>query len=118
MRTTGLIILILIISLALFLRIFRLEENTVFTGEIGQTYLEVREVLISGKLPLTGLATSHPWLTFGPWYYYLLMILFSHFGYHPVIPAYFSALASTGTVLLAYLTVLQLVNRRTALLSA
>src|SRR3989338_1740151 len=90
------LILATIVDLALFLRINRLEQNLIFTGETGQTYLEVRDALIDGKLPLRGLSTSHSWLSFGPWYYYLLMVSFKLFGYHPNVPAYMSALFSTA----------------------
>ncbi|OGF98818.1 hypothetical protein A2153_04685 [Candidatus Gottesmanbacteria bacterium RBG_16_38_7b] len=112
------LILATIVVLALFLRINRLEQNLIFTGETGQTYLEVRDALIDGKLPLRGLSTSHSWLSFGPWYYYLLMVSFKLFGYHPNVPAYMSALFSTAGVILVYLAVKESGSKRKSMVAA
>lgn len=105
------IILFCIFLLALFLRLYRLPENLVFSGELGHNYLAVKNAIATQQFPLVGPPTSHPWLSFGPWFYYLVGFLFLVFGYHPIVPAYFFAVVSAGMVVLHFWVIREMRGR-------
>ena len=110
--------IILILLLATLLRFFRLEQNLVYHGELGHNYLAIRDFLVLGKVPLLGPPTSHPWLYFGPLYYWLFAPVLLAFKFNPVAGGYFFALVGAATVYLKWVVVGRLFDRRVALISS
>lgn len=94
--------LILVLGLSSFLNLFRIKELMTFIGDQGWFYLSARDMLLSGQIPLVGIASSHPWLHQGPFWTYILAILFRLFNFNPLAPAYFTASIGVITVFLMY----------------
>ncbi len=84
------ILLILIISLAAFLRLYRIGETMPFISDQGWFYLSARDMLLTGNIPLVGIASSHPWLHQGPLWTYMLAFVFALSGFNPLNGAYLS----------------------------
>src|SRR3989344_1721221 len=55
-----------LVILATVLRFYRLSETMTFIGDQGRDYLAARDMLLTGKWPLTGIPSSIPWLHQGP----------------------------------------------------
>jgi 4-amino-4-deoxy-L-arabinose transferase-like glycosyltransferase len=73
-----------------------------FIGDQGWFYLSARNILLTGKVPLVGITSSHTWLHQGPlWTYMLAGVLFV-FKYNPISGAYLTALFGGLTALLMY----------------
>lgn len=107
-----------IIGVAAFLRLYGLGENMTFHGELGHVYLELKNYIIAGEIPLIGPATSHPWLNFGPLYYWILAPIFLVFNFEPLAAAYFMVIAGIGAVWINYYYISKLINKRVGLVSS
>lgn len=107
-----------VIILGVFLRFFRIEENLVFHGELGHNYLAIKNFIEKGELPLLGPPTSHPWLNFGPLYYYLFAPFLWLAGFNPVAGAYFFAVIGILTIILNYFVVKETFGERVAIISS
>ena len=112
------ILIILIVILGIMLRFYRLEANFSFSGELGQNLLEVKNYLIQGKIPLLGPQTSHPWLFFGPLYYWILTPFIMIFRYNPVSISYLGSISGILGIILNYIVVTKIVNKKTAIISS
>jgi len=112
------ILVSLIILLAAFLRFFRLEENLSFHAELGDNYLVMKNYVAHREIPLVGPPTSHPWLSFGPFYYWIFTPILMISNWHPVGPAIAFAIIGTFTVLLNYWFVTKIANKKSALVSS
>jgi len=108
----------LILALAVLLRFYRIPQNLVFHYELGANYLAIKNFIEAGRLPLLGPPTSHPWLSFGPLYYWIFAPILAFFKFNPTGGAYFFALAGVVAVYLNYLVVEKLFNRKTAVISS
>lgn len=111
-------ILLIILGVSVFLRFFRLPENMVFHGELGHNYLAIKNMFETGTIPLLGPPTSHPWLSFGPLYYWLFGPILRVFGGNPAIGAYFFAVLGVVLVFVNYLVVGKFLGKKTALISS
>ncbi len=96
------ILLLSILALSVFLNLYKLNEQMIFIGDQGWFYLSARDLLLTGKIPLVGITSSHTWLHQGPLWTYILAVIFWLFKFNPIAPAYFTALLSTVTILLVY----------------
>jgi len=107
----------LILLTAAFLRFYRLPNRTLFLGDQGRDLLEIREVLIAGKLPLAG-PLSNTGIHAGPIYYYLAIppLLISRF--HPLGPILFITFLGITTTALIYFFNARVFGQTTALLVA
>lgn len=112
------ILIVLIFVLALFLRFYKLPENLIFHGELGHNYLAVKEFVLEGDLPLIGPPTSHPWLWFGPMFYWIIAPVLILFDFSPVGPAYFFAFISSLVVLINFVFIKNLINKKVAYISS
>lgn len=110
--------MLLIILLAFFLRIYRLDELMIFIGDYGWFYLSARDMLVSGNIPLVGITASHTWLHQGPLWTYMLALSLVPFSFHPVSGAYLAALLGTITVWLVYKVGTTFFSMRVGLISA
>src|SRR5690606_35991816 len=85
-------ILIGIVALATFIRIYNLEQWMPFISDQGRDFLAAREILTDNKVPLLGIPSSVPRFKQGPLY-----VWFTAFGLllgqgNPVIVGYLAAL--------------------------
>ncbi len=95
-------IFLLILLLALFLRIYRLDELTTFGGDQGQDFLVVKDMVLYHKWTLLGIQASTGTFYQGPVYLYLLYPFFVLFGLKPIAGAYLAVCMSMASILLLY----------------
>ena len=107
-----------LLVLGLFLRLFRLSDNLRFDGEMGENYLTMKTIFLTGQLPLLGPATSHPWLFFGPLFYWLFTPILAVFRFNPVGIALVMAIISASTIGLNYFVAKKLFSVRVAIISS
>lgn len=107
-----------IIILAIFLRSHRISENLFFNGELGQNYLAIKDAFFSHQIPLLGPPTSHPWLSFGPLFYYIFgpFLIVNHWD--PNTGPYFFGVISIVAVIMNYYLVKKYFDEKTAIISS
>ena len=108
---------ILILILASFYRLYRIEDYMTFLGDEGRDVLVVYNIL-HGKLTLLGPTSSVGGFFLGPIYYYFMAPFLWLFNYNPVGPAIGVALIGIATVFLLYKIALTLFNKRIALIAS
>lgn len=111
-------LLIFILIIALFLRVYKLGLLMQFIPDQGWFYLSARDMLITGRVPLVGPPTSHPWIHHGPLWTYTLALFLYLFSFNPIIPAYFIAFLGIFTVFLMYKVGSQMFSKKVGLISA
>lgn len=109
---------LMILILTLFLRFYSLDNFFVFNGEHGRFFLEIKNYVNSGVVPLKGPPTSHPWLSFGPLYYWIMIPVLILFNYNPIGPASVMATVSLVSVILNYIVIKYIFNKKIALTSS
>jgi 4-amino-4-deoxy-L-arabinose transferase-like glycosyltransferase len=114
-KNSWLIILVLLI--ASFLRLFRIGDYMTFLGDEGRDSLVVYNIL-HGHLTLLGPTASVGGFFLGPIYYYFMAPFLWIFGYNPVGPAVMVALVGILTVFLIYKVGEEFFGRRVGLLAA
>lgn len=112
---TGLLILILILSA--FLRLYRISDYMTFLGDEGRDVLIVREIL-HGNFTLLGPRASAGDFFLGPIYYYFMAPFLLLFNYDPVGPAVMIALLGVATVYLVYRVGREFFGVRASLIAA
>ncbi len=117
MRSTPLIFLV-ILALGTFIRFYNLSDWLIFHGELGHNYLAIKNFLNEGRLPLLGPPTSHPWLYFGPLFYWLFAPVLVLFKFEPIAGAYFFAFLGSLTIIINFVFVKKIFNERVALISS
>ncbi len=111
------IILISILFLAAFLRLYRIGEYMTFLGDEGRDLLEVLRIL-SGDLVFLGPRSSAADFYYGPIYFYFITPFLLLFNYDPVGPAVFIALIGVATVYLIFYAGQKLLDTKAALFAA
>lgn len=96
-KTEG-ILLLSILVVAAFFRLWRIDEYLPFMGDEGRDVRVVRRFLTDFDLMFVGPRTSIGDMYLGPLYYYLISPFLWIFNFSPVGPAVFVALLSTVTV--------------------
>ena len=96
------LVLILIILLATWLRFFRLPELMTFISDQGKDYLTARDMVLTSRPALVGIASSVPWLYQGPFFIWMIAFVFKLTGFSPVHPAILTATLGVLTVYLTY----------------
>ncbi len=109
--------IILILFLAAFLRLYRIQDYMTFLGDEGRDVLVVYNIL-HGKLTLLGPTASVGGFFLGPIYYYFMTPFLFVFNYNPVGPAVMVALLGIATVWLVYRFSKEMFNSRVGLISA
>lgn len=92
-------------------------NNYYFTGELGKELLYLREYSLLGKLPLTGMGTSHEWLNYGPFYYWFMLPLYNLFHGNPYILIWVSLFTFFVGIILNYVVVKKIFNNKVAVYS-
>jgi len=107
--------LVLIIGIALFFRLYKLQEFYIFEHDQDLYSFIVRDIL-SGHFRLIGQLTSIDGVFIGPLYYYLLVPFYALFGYDP-LSAYFVATSiAVASLLSIYYVFYKLFNSKAALI--
>lgn len=96
-----LLLIIIILLIAAFLRLYRISDYMTFLGDEGRDVLVVRDIL-HGNLTLLGPRASAGDFFTGPIYYYMMAPFLLLFNYNPVGPAIMIALLSVLTTYLMY----------------
>lgn len=96
------IILIAIIGIAAFFRLYKINEYMIFLGDEGRDVLVVKRMIVDHKLTLLGPITSVGSMYMGPVYYYMMVPALALSGLNPVGPAIMVALLSIATVFAVY----------------
>ncbi|MCL4354088.1 glycosyltransferase [Patescibacteria group bacterium] len=92
----------LILVSFLFISINNLNNSMAFIGDQGWFYLSARDLVLSGKVPLVGITSSHTWIHQGPIWTYMLGLVMFLFGFNPINGGYLSVLLSLATVYLVF----------------
>ena len=111
-------VFLIMLLIATFLRFYNLEERFLFSGEIGHNLLEIKNAFEGHSIPLIGPPTSHPWLSFGPFFYWIYGPILYLFNFNPLSYAYFGAFISVCTVALNFFVIRSIFNYRVAVISS
>lgn len=112
------ILLILFITLGLNLRLFNINQTLQFIGDQGWYYLSARDIVLTGKIPLVGIASSHPWLHQGALWTYLLVPTLWLFNFNPVSGAYLSIMIGVLGILGIYRLGSEMFSKNVGLIAA
>ncbi len=110
-------ILIVVILVGIFLRFYRLEGFVTFLGDQGRDVIIAKRILTLEHLPAIGAPTSIGQVYLGPFYYYFITPWLLLFNYQPVGLAFGVAFFSSIYLLINYLIVKELFNKRISLIS-
>ena len=97
------VILITILVVGAFLRLYKIGEYMTFLGDEGRDVIVVRRLLAEGDLILVGPGTSIGNMYLGPLYYYMMAPALFLAGYSPVGPAIQIALLGFATIFFVWL---------------
>lgn len=111
------LILVLILAIAAFLRLYRIEDYMTFLGDEGRDVLVVYNIL-HGRLTFLGPTASVGGFFLGPIYYYFMTPFLFLFSYSPVGPAIMVALFGIATVFLVFLVGEKFFNAKAGLIAA
>lgn len=98
---TAIILLLAIIFISLFFRLYKISDYMTFLGDEGRDAIVARDIL-RGDLTLLGPRASAGDFFLGPAYYYMIAPFLLLSGYDPVGPAIMVALFGVATVVLIY----------------
>ncbi len=96
-------LIILIVAISAGLLFYRLPELMSFFSDQAWFYISARDMVLTGNIPLVGIASSHPWLHQGALWTYILGLIFAVSQFNPIAPVYFTAGVGVITVLLVYI---------------
>src|SRR6185437_4154896 len=114
-KTNALLLLILL--LAAFLRLYRIQDYMTFLGDEGRDVLVVWNIL-HGHPTLLGPTASVGGFFLGPIYYYFMTPFLWLFNYNPVGPAVMVALCGIATVWLVFFVARAFFSTKAALIAA
>ncbi|MBI2086516.1 glycosyltransferase [Candidatus Daviesbacteria bacterium] len=96
------VVICLILLLAIFLRLYKIDEYMTFLGDEGRDGLIVKDMLVNYNFPLIGPPTSVGNIYLGPLYYYMMAVVMFIFSLNPVAAAGMDAIIGVATVALIY----------------
>ena len=108
------ILLVLIMGLAIFLRLYNLTYHVQFTFDQGRDFLVLQD-MVGGDLKLVGPTTGIDGFHLGPFFYYLLLPAFYLGGGSPHVVALWLALLVTASLPFFYLLLKRVAIERRAL---
>lgn len=111
-------IILLILLLSAFLRLYRIGEYMTFLGDEGRDAIIVRNLLVDADPILIGPGTSVGGMYLGPLYYYFMAPFLFLSNFSPVGPAIGVALLGVLTVYLVYLSGRDWFNEKTGYVAA
>lgn len=95
-------LLILLIVIAAFFRLYRLRDYVVFLGDEGRDMIVLRDIFVKGHIPFLGPSASVGGFYLGPIYYWMAAPFLALSLFDPVGPSYMVALFGLATVLLLF----------------
>lgn len=113
----NVILILFILFLAYVLRIYKINENLPFIGDIAWYFYQAKELIVDGKFPLVGITSSHTWLHQGAFWTYLLSIILPIGNYNPFFPSYITAFLDLFTIIIIFNLSKKYFNIRTAYFS-
>jgi 4-amino-4-deoxy-L-arabinose transferase-like glycosyltransferase len=111
-------VLTLILSLAAYLRLYRISDYMGFLGDEGRDVLIVKRMLIDKEFTLLGPITSVGLMHLGPAYYYFMAPFLLITQFDPIGPAVMVALFSLATILLIWKFCKEFLGTKTAIIAA
>lgn len=111
-------LLIFILILGAYLRLYRIQDYMTFLGDEGRDVLVVKRMLIDHKFTLLGPTASVGGFFLGPIYYYFMLPFLWLFNLNPVGPSVMVGIFGTATVLLVYILGKTFFNTTTGLIAA
>lgn len=97
-HTFEFILLLIILALGAFLRLYKIDQYMTFLGDEGRDVLIVRRIFTELHPPLIGPGTSVGNMYLGPLYYYMMALPLLISGFSPVGPAVMVALLGVATI--------------------
>lgn len=113
----NLFIFILLIF-GIILRFYRFEEFVTFLGDQGRDAIIIKRILTGEHFPAIGAPTSIGQVYLGPFYYYFIAPWLLFFKFNPIGLAFGVAFFSTLYILINYLIIKELIDKKTAILSS
>ncbi len=111
------VLFIAILLLGTFLRLYRIQQNFGFDAEIGDNLLDIKNAILTHTLPLKGHPTSHPWLSFGPLFYWIYGPFLWISNFNPLSHVYFGTVLGIVTIIVNYVCIKRMFSKLTALIS-
>lgn len=99
-KSVGILLIVLILLIAAFLRFYKLEDYMTYLGDEGRDSLVMKRILVDHDFPLLGPPTSVGNMYLGPLYYYMMSIPSAIFWLEPVAAAGMNVLIGVLTVFL------------------
>ena len=112
------ILVLFILSIGAFLRLYRIADYMTFLGDEGRDVLVVKRLIVNFDIPFIGPTASVGGFFLGPLYYYLMAPFLWLFRLSPVGPAVMVALFGIATIYLVYLSGRIFFNKNTAYMAA
>lgn len=100
-RAFHLIFLFAIFLLAFYLRFSKL-SLVPFIGDQAWFFLSAKEIILSHKLPLLGIESSHVWLKQGPLWTYMIVPVLQFTNFNPIAGVAFSSSLGLLTAVFSY----------------
>ncbi len=110
--------MLLILLLGTFLRFDRLSSLMTFFGDQAWFYLSARNMILTGKIPLVGITSSHTWLHQGPLWTYLLAGSLFISNFNPVSGVILTSFLGVLSIILVYKIGNEFVSKEFGLMSA
>ncbi len=110
-------LLVLIILLGFFLRVYRFPEYVQFLADQGRDAIILKRIVTLEHLPAIGPPTSLGQIYLGPFYYYFIAPWLLIFNFNPLGPAIGVLFFSTIFLIINYLIIKELIDKKTALFS-
>ncbi|KKP67817.1 MAG: hypothetical protein UR68_C0018G0012 [Candidatus Roizmanbacteria bacterium GW2011_GWA2_35_19] len=109
--------MILVLLSGIFLRFFRFEGFVTFLGDQGRDAIVIKRILSFEHFPAIGAPTSVGQVYLGPFYYYFIAPWLLIFRNNPLGPAFGVALFSCLYLLINYLILKKIFDKKTAIIS-
>lgn len=108
---------ILFVITGIILRFKNIFSEYYFSGELGKELIFIRNIIDTKSIPLIGMPTSHEWLYYGPFYYYIATPVVYLLKYDPFSLFYISLFVSLIGLLINYAVIKKIVSRNVAIYS-
>lgn len=111
------VVLLLILCVGIFLRIWQLETKMIFFADAGRDMLAAVDIQKTGHIPLLGIPSSVPRFKQGPLFVWFIATIFAVWGSDPLMVGYAVSFMNCVALLVCYLLVKKYVNTTAALVS-
>ncbi|GAB4218811.1 MAG: hypothetical protein Fur009_1770 [Candidatus Microgenomates bacterium] len=108
---------LLILFFGIFLRFYRFEEFVTFLGDQGRDAIIIKRILTGEHFPAIGAPTSIGQVYLGPFYYYFIAPWLLIFRFNPVGLAFGVAFFSSLFLIINFMVVKKIFDKKTALIS-